>query len=145
MEKTSVDEYLQQGIYGKKEIKPDERRKFLGTIRERVVIALTSAQVREEKVYQEVIQACKTNQKAHMYLNGNMDFRYLSKYVQIADKNKLAYTLVTNKEYNSELGLVLAYDYAVDHDEIYVTKVVDPLPEKTSKGPFSIFKNVFKK
>ncbi|MCH1624327.1 YueI family protein [Ferdinandcohnia quinoae] len=145
MGKSNVDDYLQQGIYGKKEIKPDERRKFLGTIRERVVMALTAAQVREVNVYKEVVDSFKINPKAHLYLNGNMDFRYLSKYIKHAERNKLSYTLVTNKEYNSELGLVLAYDYAIDKDEIYITKKENTPSEKSSKGLFSIFKKAFKK
>ena len=40
-QKSTLEEYLEQGIHGKKEINPEERRKFLGTIRERIVIALT--------------------------------------------------------------------------------------------------------
>ncbi|WP_316252510.1 DUF1694 domain-containing protein [Bacillus aquiflavi] len=49
MVKPTVDDYLQKGIYGQKEIKPDERRKFLGTLRERVIVALKQSQVREKK------------------------------------------------------------------------------------------------
>ncbi|MEK5037091.1 DUF1694 domain-containing protein [Sporosarcina sp. FSL K6-3457] len=39
----NVDDYLQRGFYGAKEMKPAECRKFLGTIRERIIIALTQA------------------------------------------------------------------------------------------------------
>lgn len=131
-----IDEYLQQGIHGKKEINPDERRRFLGTLRERVVIALKQPQLIEPGIYPEVETALKENIKAHLYLNGNMTYEYLSKYKKIADQYGIEYTLVTNKEYDSELGLVLAYDYAIDKDSIYVEKkvTIDPTPKK--KGFF---------
>ena len=45
MVKNEVDEYLQQGIYGIKEIKPEERKKYLGTLRERVIAVLYQSQV----------------------------------------------------------------------------------------------------
>ncbi|SID83289.1 Uncharacterized conserved protein [Mycobacteroides abscessus subsp. abscessus] len=50
----NVDDYVKQGMYGQKQTKPDERRKFLGTIRERIVIALTQPQVRREGTHREV-------------------------------------------------------------------------------------------
>ncbi|MDO7488647.1 DUF1694 domain-containing protein [Peribacillus frigoritolerans] len=40
MSRLNVEDYLEQGIHGPKEIKPGERREFLGTLRERVVIVL---------------------------------------------------------------------------------------------------------
>ncbi|WP_066057798.1 YueI family protein [Robertmurraya korlensis] len=131
-----VDDYLQQGIHGEKEINPEERRQFLGTLRERVVIALKQAQLMEPGIYPEVETALKGNKNAHLYLNGNMSYEYLSKYKKIADKFDLEYTIVTNKEYDSELGLVLAYDYAIDKESIYVEKkvTIDPPPKK--KGFF---------
>ncbi|MFS0862902.1 YueI family protein [Fredinandcohnia sp. 179-A 10B2 NHS] len=147
MSKPSVDDILQQGIHGAKEIKPEERKKFLGTLRERVIIALMASQVRESKVYPEIEDACKANLEAHMYLNGNMNYKFLSKYVKMANKYNIKYTLVTNKEYNSELGLVLAHEYAVDKEEIYVSstpKVTLQNQNTEKKGIFSFFKNRFK-
>ncbi len=54
MKKSDVEDYLTQGIHGAKETNPDERRKFLGTLRERVEIALIQGQVMEESIYLEV-------------------------------------------------------------------------------------------
>jgi uncharacterized protein YueI len=131
-----IDDYLQQGIHGKKEINPDERRQFLGTLRERVVIALKQPQLIEQGIYPEVETALKENKKAHLYLNGNMNYEFLSTYKKVADQYEVEYTLVTNKEYDSELGLVLAYDYAIDKENIYVEKKlnIDTTPKK--KGFF---------
>lgn len=143
----SLDDYIQQGIYGEKQTKPDERRKFLGTLRERIVIALTQSQIREAGIYPQVEEALKKNSKAHLFLNGNMNYSELSKYTKIASKYKVAYTIVTNKDYNSDIGLALAYDYAIDKEEIFVkTKNIKghKAKNKDKKGLFSIFSKVFK-
>lgn len=143
MSKPNVEDYLQQGIYGQKEINPDEKRKFLGTFRERVIIALTQSQVRENDIYQEVADAIKANGEAKLLLNGNMAYSYLSKYTKLGNQYGVEYTIVTNKDYNSELGLVLADAHAIDKEEIYVSHKKVKYEEKKEKGMFSIFKKVF--
>lgn len=149
MSKSNVDDYLQQGIHGAKEIKPEERKKFLGTIRERVEFALTQTQIRENKVYQEIQDACKKHTDLHMYLNGHVNYRFLSKYVKLASTTNIEYTIVNNKDYNSDLGLVLAFDHAIDKEDIYISKIGKPIvpqQKKTEKkGLFSLLKKTFKK
>lgn len=120
MERSNVDEYLQQGMYGQKQTKPDERRKFLGTIRERIVFALTQRQVRRKGTLRQAESLMKENGGAHLFLNGNMSYTYLSKYIKLAEKYGIHYTMVTNKEHNTDIGLVLAYPHAIDKEEIYI-------------------------
>ncbi|MFB6468547.1 YueI family protein [Cytobacillus sp. Hz8] len=155
MGKAKLDDYIEQGIYGAKQIKPDERRKFLGTIRERVVITLTTSQVMEAEPYPEVLNAMKENKKAQLLLNGNLDYSYHSKYIKRVTELSMEYTMVNNKDYHSELGLVLAYDYAIDQEEIYVAKKDAPSSnqeknmaeneENEGKGLFSAITKIFKK
>lgn len=143
MKKSDVEDYLTQGIHGPKETNPDERRKFLGTLRERVEIALTQGQVMDESVYQEVEQAMKEHKKIHLFLNGHLAYEYLSKYIKIADKNSIPYTMVTNKEHNSDIGLVLAHKEAVDKENIFITKKINiSNTEEEKKGIFSFFNKI---
>ncbi len=148
MFKKTVDDYIEQGIYGKKEINPDERRKFLGTLRERIVIALSNAQVRGNRIFPVVEEEVKNNKDAVMYLNGHIDYSYLSKYVQMALKYKVPYTIVNNKEYSSQIGMVLAYDYAIDREEIYIQEnnlqVQNVSQEKEPKKKISFWKKLWK-
>ncbi|MEI2464617.1 YueI family protein [Niallia taxi] len=140
MSNPNLDDYLQQGIYGAKETKPEERRKFLGTIRERVVLALLQNQVSEANVYKEAEEAIKGNKGAKLYLNGHLDYSYLSKYLKLANEQNMEYTMVTNNDYNSEIGLLIAYDHAVDKEDIYVNEpAVEKKPDqpKEKKGFFA--------
>ena len=138
----NIDDYLQQGIHGPRGPKPDERRRFLGTFRERIVIVLTQTQIRERGIYIQVEVAIKENRKAHLYLNGNMNYELLAKYTKIAAKYHMNYTMVTNKEHDSEIGLVLAYDYAIDKDEIYVKEEIAKTKKENNKN--GLFSSLFK-
>lgn len=140
MRKASVDEVLQQGIYGAKEIKPEERRQFLGTLRERIIAILKQSQVKEQEVYPQVVDLIKENPAAHLLLNGHIPYRHLSKYVKVAKKMKIEYTIVTNKEHDTEIGLVLALDQAVDKEEIELKKLpAEPKKEKVKRSLFTKF------
>lgn len=140
MKKPSVDEVLKEGIYGPKEIKPEERRRFLGTIRERIVAALTKSQVYEPGTYPEVEQLMKEYPDAHLYLNGSISYEEFSKYLKKANEHKIEYTIVANQEHDTDIGLVLACTYAVDKEEIFIKKSAQE-PEKPApagkKGFFS--------
>lgn len=138
MKKTTVDEVLQQGIYGALETKPDERRKYLGTLRERIIVALSKSQVAEAKVYPQVEQSMRKYPGAQLLLNGNMNYEELSKYVKMAVKNKTEHTIVTNKEHDTEIGLVLAMSQAIDKEDIFITKKeIVPEAVQEKKGFFS--------
>lgn len=147
MSNPNLDDYIKQGVYGAKETKPEERREFLGTLRERVVIALKQSQVLEDGVYQEVENTIKSSNGAKLYLNGHLDYGYLSKYIKVANTYKMEYTIVTNKDYVSEIGLLVAYDHAIEKEEIFVleNKGTKDLQKEEKKGFFSNLGSLFKK
>jgi uncharacterized protein YueI len=140
----NIDDYIQQGIHGVRELKPDERRKFLGTLRERVLVVLTKQQVREKGTYKEVEELMKKNIEATMFLNGTLNYNYLSDYIKLANQIGSNFLISTNKEYDSELGLVLAYDYAINKEDIYIEKPKDPLEEESEDDHHHLF-HFFKK
>jgi uncharacterized protein YueI len=145
LSKPTIDDYLENGIYGQKQTKPDERRKFLGTLRERIVIALTQSQVREKGIYKEVQDQLKKHPDAKLLLNGNMSYTFLSKYIKLADTYHVSFSMVTNKEIETDIGLVLAYDHAIDQEEIYVQKKSEKVMEAKSKPKKSLFSSIKKK
>lgn len=146
MNKKTVDDILQEGIHGPKEIKPAERKEFLGTIRERVVVVLTQAQVLQKQIPNGFMDLLKTNKEAKLYLNGHINYSHLSKFVKAADEHGVQFKIVTNKEYNSPNGLVLAYDYAINKENItLIEQSAENKAEETTKkkGFFESLKQMF--
>ncbi|PQD97134.1 DUF1694 domain-containing protein [Pradoshia eiseniae] len=149
MSKKTVDDYLQEGIHGAKEIKTEERREFLGSLRERVVVALGQKTVFENKIPSAFEDILKNNTGAVLYLNGHIDYSYLSKYVKLAESHKIQFKIVLNKDYNSPHGAVLAYGYAINKEDISLPDPTKNTEKKNEKEPtgggFSFFKKLFKK
>jgi len=118
-----VEDVLKDGIYGKKELKVDEKRMFLGTYRERVYVALSNKQVREPGVYDEVehkMREVKDKGETVLLLNGKLRYSTYSNYIKLASTYNIPYKIVSDLESTSQIGLVLASSEAVDVENIYV-------------------------
>lgn len=120
MKEESVDFYLQQGIFGHAETKPDERRMFLGSLRERALLALTKGQVSRNKPYHEVEQILKTNRQATVLLNGELSYASYSQYVKMANAAGCSFKVVNHHEAHSPFGLVIEMPNAVNQEHIYL-------------------------
>lgn len=148
MNKKTVDDILQEGIHGPKELNPAERKEFLGTLRERVVVTLTQGQVFQKEIPTGFIDILKNNKEAQLYLNGHISYTHLSKFVKAADQFGVKFKIVTNKDFNSPNGLVLAYDYAIDKETITLdeqTKEIEQKSPKQPKGFLASIKQLFMK
>lgn len=127
--KKDVDDYLQEGIYGAKETKPAERKRFLGSLRERIVFALTKGQVMRKKGLAELEAELKKHPDAKLLLNGNISYRFLKEYRLLADKYGVHSTSVSNREAETDIGAVLTYDHAIDKEQIFLAE-----KEETKEG-----------
>lgn len=116
-----VHDILQEGIHGPKEINPEERNKFLGTFRERIVGVLTLSQVMKGVANGHVVELLKKHPNVKMILNGDLDYSYLSKYIKLANNSSIPFTISSNQEHPTDIGLVLAYDHPIDQENIYIT------------------------
>ncbi|MGE6524544.1 YueI family protein [Bacillus safensis] len=120
MKEESIDFYLQQGIFGHAETKPDERRMFLGSLRERALLALTKGQVSRNKPYHEVEQVLKANRQASLLLNGELSYASYSQYVKMANAAGCSFKVVNHHEAHSPFGLVIEMPSAVNQEHIYI-------------------------
>jgi uncharacterized protein YueI len=115
-----VDDYIDRGIHGVKETKADERQLFLSTIRERVILALTDGQVMKSTVYEPITKLVKQYPDCRMFLDGELNYSYLSKYIKLANKLNIPFTIVDDMRNQTNIGLVLASSKAINKDSIYV-------------------------
>ncbi|MRX73561.1 DUF1694 domain-containing protein [Bacillus lacus] len=120
MSDDKMDLYLKQGMYGPYETLPEERNFFLGTIRERVLVALTTGQVRQNSVYSIVKEKMQARKNGKLLLNGKIDYSALSKYVKLANDERIEFSIISDLDRSTKIGLVYTADYAVEEEEIYV-------------------------
>jgi len=147
MSKKKVDDYITEGIYGVRRPKEDERIRFLGTLRERIVIALTIGQVMSDSGLRKLEEAMKEHPNARLIMNGKVSYRFLKEEKDLANRHQIPYTTVTNEEAETEIGAVLTYDHAINKDEIYIKEEPEEdqfEKEEKDSSFFSVFKRLFK-
>lgn len=121
MNKKNVDDYLTEGIYGTRRPKEAERQRFLGTLRERIVIALTIGQVMTDSGISKLEEAMQAHHKdTQLLINGSVSYRFLAEEKALANKYKIPYTVISNEEVETDIGAVLTYNYAVNKDSIFI-------------------------
>lgn len=146
MTKRTVDDYIQDGIHGVRRPKEAEREKYLGTLRERIVLVLTIGQVMTDSGIDALDQAMKEHPNTRLLINGRVPHRFLDREKAVARKHNIPYTIVSNEEVETKVGAVLTYDYAVNIENIYVDEKVDEREEKkrVKKEENSLFTRVRK-
>lgn len=124
--KGKLDQYIAQG-QGMEELKKDEKAIFLGEFRERVIKALTIPQLHEEGTYKEVEEAIKDPRASKLVINRKADLKKSAEYIRLAKENNIRFTTVESTNIKNTLGLIVAADYAVDIENIYVENRKDKL------------------
>lgn len=128
MSKKSVDDFLTEGMYGVRLPKEAERLRFLGTLEERIVIALTTGQVVTDSGLKKLEEAMQAHPKSRLIINGHVSYRFLKEEKDLAAKYNIPYTTITNDEHKTDIGAVLTYDHAINQENIFVE--LEPEPEK---------------
>lgn len=113
---SDIEDYIKKNVFGKPQVKPDEKHKFLGNFAERVAIALTVAQIKNKDNIQTVEKVMKNYPGYHLYLNGKIDSYLMDEYLQLSVKLNYKFTIVMQspvrngrkKIEDSDMGLVIA-------------------------------------
>ena len=138
-----LDDYITEGIYGPKELKQDEKRKYLGTYRERILLALYKTEVRQKKGLQEIQELKKTYPDAIMLLNDKMSIHTLKPYRQLATNLNFMYRYIRNETIDSEFGVIIALDYAIEMDNILLPDENQPKTADTTNKKRPWWKKIF--
>lgn len=115
---SELERTISVGIQGAPELKLEEKLRYLGEFRERVLKLLTKGQIMKNSVYQEIIDALKDKRATKMLLHGDVDYRFRNKYQKIAAQIGKPYTVIHNSQLKGNTGLVIASDQAVDIENI---------------------------
>ena len=113
-EKSRLEQQVEQGLYGKPEIKKEEKNRFLGEFKERVICFLTRQQIEESGVYPQVLNAIQDSKAKKLILDREIDENRARDYIDLARENKLDFKRVDSPDFKGEVGLVVVSDKAVD-------------------------------
>lgn len=138
MGKKTVDDYLVEGMHGLRRPKEHEREQYLGTLRERIVLALTIGQVMSDNGLEHLEQAMKKHPDAKLVMNGQVAGKFLKQEKDLARKYNIPYSIISNQESKTNIGAVLTYDYAINKENIFIEEKEpeDEEPNKKEKSNF---------
>lgn len=113
---SDVEDYLKKNIFGTPQLKPDERKKFLGNFQERVALALTVAQVRNPQNLPLIKRVMQRYPQYHLYINGRLSTSYRQELIRLAVTLNYQFTIIAQKNRRlptpklseQEMGLVIA-------------------------------------
>lgn len=113
---SDVEDYLKKNIFGTPQLKPDERKKFLGNFQERVALALTVAQVRNPQNLPLIKRVMQRYPQYHLYINGRLSTSYRQELIRLAVILNYQFTIIAQKNRRlptpklseQEMGLVIA-------------------------------------
>ena len=84
-EKTPMEQHLQTAMYGTPKINPDEQRKYLGTFRERVSLAMTIAEVTNRDNISDFVTEITDHPNYQVIFNGHIDQADLAPYLKLVN------------------------------------------------------------
>jgi len=135
MGKEDVMDYLKRGMYGTPELKPEEKKRYLGEFRERVVLALTQKQVRGKDIPRQVYEALDAYRDITIVLNGDMEYEAIGKYIRLANERDVPYRKVHNGLHETEIGMVIASPVPVDVPCVELSDVDACRADKNNAAP----------
>ncbi|QNQ80642.1 YueI family protein [Lactobacillus sp. PV034] len=152
----SLNDRLQQAASGvTPQTKPDERRKFLGSLRERTYLRMTVAQTQNPKLQQLFLEHIDDYRPYSILINGKMpQTNFVNKVMQACSHNNIKFTLINDQTAKNEPDatgiLVVAKDainrYRIEIDQVYAPsiEVADKLDNSQPKK-HSFFRKLFRK
>lgn len=146
MGKKNVDDYLTEGMYGTRRPKEAERQRFLGTLKERIVIALTIGQVMTDSGISQLEEAMKKHHEGtQLLINGSVSHRFLTEEKALANRYNIPYTVISNEGVETDIGAVLTYSYAINKENIFIEEENEEQQTESKENDsfFSKFKNWF--
>jgi len=135
MTRKDIDSYLMEGIHGTRLPKQAERDYFLGTLRERVILALKIGEVMHDKGLEELEQAMKKYPDAQLLFNGQVAHRFQKEEKKLAKKYDISYTVITDNENETDIGAVLTLDTAIDSENIFLEDLSNKTEEDNLESP----------
>jgi len=145
-DKQPVDR-IETAMHGTPKLHPDEQRKYLGTFRERVEVAVTVYQLKRTHYVTELTQAFTAHPDYQLYINGNLDQDFIGPYIKAASQSNIKFTVKTDDMYrtaDTDYALVFTAATAINEDVIDIDQRYQSARPATpctkSGGFFSKFK-----
>lgn len=147
MSSDKMQDYLNKGMYGASQTNPEERQKYLGSLRERIYLSMTLEQLISKNYLNVLKKEINKHPNNTLLLNGSVDIKDLDPYIKLSNQLNCLFRIVTD-DYaeKSSIGLVYVAKQEVNNDIIDVAKKYpnsEKTLEKENQEKKSFFRRLF--
>lgn len=89
-----LNDFIKSHAYGVPQLRPDEKRAFLGNFRERVAMAVTVRQLHTDAIFTLLDSVLTRYPQYRIYLNGRMSEPLINRYMQQALAHHYPFTVM---------------------------------------------------
>ncbi len=146
-----IQDYLDKGMYGAPQIKPDEVKKYLGTYRERVVFAMTFEETKPYLYDSFCLEQFKKYPDGALSIDANAALDIQNHYMKLAQQKNINFKMVDSDVEHlapEDITIVFFVDHAIDLEDITVKRTkkekTSPTVNKEEPKKESFFKRLFK-
>ncbi len=119
-DKSNVEKALLAGMHGV-ELRRDEKRRYLGFFRERVIQAVTFNQLRTKQGMEVMVKALKDKRAVELVIHQNARGTAMPLIIE-AQRKGLDFTIVSDPKFIGDVAVVLAARDAVDVPQVMAEK-----------------------
>ncbi|MFD1484482.1 DUF1694 domain-containing protein [Lacticaseibacillus baoqingensis] len=124
MSEDELQDRLLDRLNGTPQTRPDERRQYLGSLRERVALAVTNAEITRPETLalcRQVLAEYGQQAGFKLLINGKLEPAQTAPYMQAASQAGLAFTSINDDTAQitpAAFALLLVAKNAIDHQDI---------------------------
>ncbi|RMC48675.1 YueI family protein [Lactobacillus sp. ESL0228] len=132
--------------------KPDERRRFLGSLRERVFVRMSNSEVQNPKLRKLFLDNFSNYLNYEVLINGNIDDAFLNQIEASCGKYDIAFTLINNETARTnpeDTAILVVAKTAINKMRIEINQVFPPeipkdeLPGNVNKKKIGFWHRLF--
>ena len=117
-DKNELEKTVAVGIHGAPELRPEEKRRYLGSFRERVIQAVTFEQLRTKAGLQVMVEALQDPRGVELLIHDAARGTAMPLIAE-ARRRGVDFTIVSNTDFVGDVAAALVAADAVDIPELY--------------------------
>lgn len=150
MAKKDIQDYLDKGMYGTPQIKPDEQKKYLGTYRERIVFIMTFDEAKQTIYDSFCLEKFANHPDGTLLIDANSNMTIQNHFMKLTQQKKIDFRLVDSdaeRLKGDDIAMVFTLSTPIDLEDISVKEkspkqlTTTPNIQKEKKSGF--FKKIF--
>ncbi|MHA3065892.1 YueI family protein [Lacticaseibacillus saniviri] len=138
-----LQSHISKGLYGTPQTNPDERRQYLGSLRERVALRITNQEITASTTLPALKAAINQylNKGYQVLINGKLSSDITAPFITLVNSNNMPFTLISDDTANLDpagSGLLIVAKDAINQDDISLPESA-PAPKDDKPHSHDIF------